>query len=336
MLGEVLLAGVVLAVVICVVVVVMLAHRLADSRHDYSDAEARLESTAMEIAFGDRVTPVAAGDVAVLSGLLRRYSTRVNGEAGDRVNSWLLRHGRVGLELDRLTHRHSWRRATAAYLLGDMGAVVADAALMTALEDSAAEVRAAAARSLGRLKVAPAVPALVAALEAGTIPRGIAAYALYQIGTPSIPSLLALLASDDSFVRSTAAELVGLLGDANHASLLLGLADDTDPSVRAQAARALGRLGAASVFATLASLLEDDDDEVQAAAAQALGSLSDPRASRLLLKMADEAAFSPGRAAASALGRIDRDLLARAAGRHDASPHLRAAADTAALSTDDV
>src|SRR5262249_32674497 len=174
--------------------------------------------------------------------------------------------------------------------------------LLRVLEgDRDREVRAAVARSLGRIGSPEAVPALIEALVQRRVAQAVAGQALIEIGPSAVPRLLALLAQDEPEVRAWAAELVGLVGDAGDAPLLLGCLQDTSAAVGERAARALGRLGADGAAGLLRETLSDRVPAVRAAAAYALGRLLDREAVEPLLAQARTGEFEPARAAAEAV-----------------------------------
>src|SRR5262249_36260574 len=152
-----------------------------------------------------------------------------------------------------------------------------------ALGDRARDVRMAAARSLGRLGDVEAIEPLIAATVARRIPRDVAALALLDIGSTGVPPLLELTAHDDPRVRSTAVDLVALLGDAGDAKPVLDHLRDPAAAVRAVSADALGRLGAGEARDALVRALDDRVPVVRAAAAQALGKTGGRRAGEALV-----------------------------------------------------
>lgn len=157
-----------------------------------------------------------------------------------------------------------------------------------ALSDSAAHVRAAAARALGVIQGQP--PALLvkglvrtALHDCDAETRFAAARALgalrERIVSPQLlDQLSASLFEEDSFVRSSAALVLGQLGDLAGAPMLVknltNLLDDDDPYTREAAVRALGQIGQAAatpeVLAALTSLAENGDVPIHDAATDAL------------------------------------------------------------------
>lgn len=108
-------------------------------------------------------------------------------------------------------------------------------------------------------------------------------------------TLVPLLSSDDTFVRSAAADALGYLGDdyIEHVGpALVAALDDPDESVRNQAAEALGALRYEPARPALERVLRHDDDWVaRASAAEALEYIGDARAlDALEAALDDEAA----------------------------------------------
>src|SRR5439155_9235059 len=167
--------------------------------------------------------------------------------------------------------RRAWERAAAAYELGDMAAPEASTDLLRALEDEDTAVRAAAARSLGRLGIVAAVEPLLAAQARGALPRPVAGQALLAIGPDALPQLLPLVDAPDAHERAAAIELVGLIGGAVDARPVVAALHDASADVRARAALALARLGAEEAVARLRGLLDGRLPFVRAAAGEPLG-----------------------------------------------------------------
>jgi HEAT repeat protein len=301
---------------------------LARQERERLEAEDRLRPLALALLEGE--TPEVAGleprDLHVLTALLARYARWVRGHARDHVAGFFESRGEVERELAHLRNRRAWRRATAAFALGDMGSAAAVPALLETLDDHDRDVRGAAARSLGRLGAVAAVQPLAIALGTGSIPRAVAGQALLTIGPAALDGLELLLGHEEAEVRACAVELIGLLGDASDASLLAARLRDTSAEVRAKASRALGRLGAEDAAAELRATLADRIPFVRTAAATALGAIGDREAVPDLLGQAAWDEFYPARAAAHAVARVDPAAAAAAAEAENA-PHVCEAVD---------
>ena len=307
---------------------VLACRRLQLAREDRRrvEAELRLRPSALALLDGEEAPPepATAREAEILAALVARLGRQLSGSARERLGAFFERSGGVEGEIRRLRSRRSWRRATAAHSLGDMGSRVAVPALLGALRDPAREVRAAAARSLGRLGAVEAVDPLVYGLVERSVPRAVAGQALLAIGPAALPALRRLESAQESEAREIAIELVGLLGDASEGALLVERLRDGAAEVRAKAARALGRLAAEEGAAELRATLHDRIPFVRAAAAVALGAMRDRDAVDELRAVAVNDQYEPARAAAYALARIDPDALSGA-------PLLDEAADVAAL-----
>jgi HEAT repeat protein len=299
------------------------------------ESEQRLQPLALAL-LEDEATPVPTlsdHEARVLAALLTRYARQLSGAALANVAAFFERRGYVERELANLSSGRSWKRATAAYVLGGMASRRAAPSLIERLEDPDREVAAAAARSLGRLGDPSAVEPLVAALAHGRLPRAACAHALLSLGPAALPELHSLLAEadDDADLKEFVVELIGLLGGGTDATVLVGLLRDPSAEVRARAARALGRLGAEEAATELRAALGDRIPFVRANVAHALGAIGDRRAIDALLVQAHTDGFDPAQAAADAVARIDPDLLRAAREAANGNPHLAHAADVAEL-----
>jgi HEAT repeat protein len=279
---------------------------------------------------GDRPV-LSAGDQAVLAEVLGRYSRQLTGGADRRVAEYFRGSDAFAQSLRELGSRRMWRRATAAYRLGDMGCEEAAPALLAALDDKHRTVRAAAARSLGRLNVVEAAKPLVEALVSGRVPNGVAGTALVALGPAAVPELRALAEHPGYQLRATAMALLGLVGDTADSPLAVRCLGDPSAEVRAAAADTLTRIGGPPAEDALRSALDDRIPFVRASAAVALGVIGSRAALPRLLEMARTDDFRPARAAAQAVARISPRTLATAAEEPDAGPHLHQAADLSAL-----
>jgi HEAT repeat protein len=301
--------------------------------HRYAAAVRRVRPIAILLleGEGDERPVLPSGDQAVLAEVLGRYSRQLTGEAGGRVAEYFRGSDALTRSQKELGSWRTWRRAPAAYRLGDMGCEEAAPALLAALEDKRRVVRGAAARSLGRLKIVEAAKPLVEALVSGQVPNGVAGEALVELGRAAVPELRVIAAHPSYQLRATAITLLGLVGDSADSSLAVHCLGDTSADVRAAAAQTLTRIGGPPAEPALRPALEDRIRFVRAGAATALGVIGSRAALPRLLEMARTDAFRPARAAAQAVARISPKTLAEAAEEPDAGPHLHEAADLSAL-----
>lgn len=314
---------------------VLIARRilLARAEQRQKTATARLLPLALELVEGERERPpkLSRQDQVTLALILGRYARVLRGAARVNIGAYFRGSAAIRYELAALDSRRSWRRATAAYVLGDMASPSAVPALLDALSDPSREVRTAAARSLGRLGAVVAVDPIVLALAAKTIPRSVTGQALLDLGEPALPSLRRLLEDGDAATRTVAAELLGLIGGSASAATLREALSDASAEVRAKAARALGRVGASAAAEALREALDDRVSFVRVAAARSLGDLGDRTAAPQLLELARGDRFEVAQAAAQALLAIDPAAVVRAAAEPGAGAHLHEAADLAAV-----
>ena len=299
----------------------------------YATAERRVRPIAILMVEGEnRERPMLpAGDQAVLADVLGRYARRLTGEADRRIAEYFRGSAALEQSLRELGSRRTWRRASAAYRLGDMGCEEATPGLLAALDDRKRAVRAAAARSLGRLEVVDAAKPLVEALVSGRVPNGVAGEALVELGPAAVPELRAIAEHPSYQLRATAIALLGRVGDTGDSSLAVKCLADPSADVRAAAAATLGRIGGPATEAALRSALDDRIPYVRARAAASLGVIGSREALPRLLEIARGDRFRPARAAAQAVARISPKALAAAAEEPGAGPHLHEAADLSAL-----
>ncbi|WP_292782031.1 HEAT repeat domain-containing protein, partial [Nostoc sp. NMS9] len=117
--------------------------------------------------------------------------------------------------------------------------------LIAALKDSDYNVRYHAAKALGKIGNAEAVPELIAALkDSDSDVRRYAAEVLGKIGNAeAVPELIAALKDSDSDVRRYAAEVLGKIGNAEAVRELIAALKHSESYVRRYAAEALGKIG---------------------------------------------------------------------------------------------
>lgn len=305
--------------------------RRARHRHDVED---RLKQIALELLHAGTEPPadLSVEEKEALADVLGRYARNVRGPTHDHIVGYFARQGTIERELDVLAGaRQAWRRATAAFRLGDIATADAAPALIDTLDDSDRAVRIAAARSLGRLRVPAAGTALVAAAADGRAPAGLVRWALLQIGPAALAELRGALSSQSERERAAALQLIGLLGGPSEAGEAEARLRDSSALVRAQAARALGRLGGERNLPALLAALEDRIPDVRAGAAVSLGYLRDPRALDALIELAEsDPFFEVARESARAAARINlAETEARV--RPVGSDHLREAVDLAGI-----
>jgi HEAT repeat protein len=309
----------------------LVARRVAITREERrrAELERRLRPLALGLVGDDdvRLPVLSSEEMSLLAEVIGRYSRRVSGEARERIAAYFAGTEAFANEMKALGDRHAWRRATAAYRLGDMACWEAGEALVARLDDGDADVRAGAARSLGRLRFEEAATSLVRVLVSGTVARAIAFRAVLDIGTPAVPELRRLARESDPLLRAAAVELIGWLGNAGDAGLLVEAVDDPAAEVRARSAAALGRLAETRGAAALTRALDDRIYFVRLHAARALGQIGEQDAVERLLRQAREDRFEAARAAAEAVAVIAPDALLSAADRPGAGPHLHETAD---------
>jgi len=309
----------------------LVARRAALAREERrrAELERRVRPLALALVADEDVELPELGpdEQALLAEAIGRLSRSVTGDARRRVGAYFAGTTALEAELRQLHERRDWRRATAAYRLGDMACFDAVPALRDALADRDADVRAAAARSLGRLGAGEAAGALVHALVDDAVPRAIAFRAVLDVGGDALPDVRRLALDANPAVRAVAVELIGWLGDASDDALLIDALADPAAEVRARAAAALGRLASADGAEALTRALDDRMYFVRLHAARALGHVGERQAVPRLLRQAREDRFEAARAAAEAVARLDPTAILEAAEREDAGPHLHEAAD---------
>jgi HEAT repeat protein len=153
-------------------------------------------------------------------------------------------------------------RTAAAHALGDVSEPTekrrAVDALLRALDDDRAEVRAEACASLGELGDSAALAMLIRRLDDGA-PQ----------------------------VRQNAAIALGTLAHPDGFAPLAQALREGPADLRFQAATSIAEIDPARAFDPLAAALDDSDPQVVAAAALSLGALGDPRAVPLLVARLD-------------------------------------------------
>lgn len=158
-------------------------------------------------------------------------------------------------------------------------------ALIARLQDENADVRRAAAHSLGRLKDSRAVPGLIGALkDSEPAVRASAAEALAEIeDARAVAPLAALLNDPSTEVKQSALDALSHFEDSVPPAAVIRLLGDADPEVRHKAAHLAGKLRDRSATAALVKLVRDPSSDVRQAAIEAIGELRDPAAAAAVI-----------------------------------------------------
>ncbi|MGH7521731.1 MAG: peptidylprolyl isomerase [Gemmatimonadales bacterium] len=171
-----------------------------------------------------------------------------------------------------LSHQHPAVRRQGALAAGRIGDVAAVDLLLPALNDSSASVKAAAAFSLGLLKDARAIPALMLAVQGGQI-EGVTAIAKIG-GDDGARALSDIIVSGAPGASTPAVDQALLeawrLGTRAPISQLVRFTEATAPATRWRALYSLARLRAAPGAAALLRGLADQDLEVRSVAARGI------------------------------------------------------------------
>lgn len=149
-------------------------------------------------------------------------------------------------------------------------------------------VRAGAARRLGEIGSARAVPGLLDAMRDPYEDEDVklaCARALGMIRDPqAIPFLIEALREPDRWVSPRVAEVLIPFGSLAEAPLIEALRDPNSDNLRTWAASILGEMRSRVAVPNLIRALWDRAESVRAAAARALGEIADPRAVNALLE----------------------------------------------------
>ncbi len=177
-------------------------------------------------------------------------------------------------------------RAEAARWLGGIGEG-AIPALIKALGDADAQVRATAAGSLGAIGDRRAVEPLAAASlrESGETRLSFMEALAKLGGEPAVDSLIAALGASEPSVRSQAASWLGRMDDKKATHPLIGLLRDPEPDVRRSAIEALANLGDEAASGPMLELVATGDPASRRAALEALEHVGNLQAVGPLVKL---------------------------------------------------
>ncbi len=240
------------------------------------------------------VTPTPAIDPVVIDRATARSLVRVNTQLTTRTTT--LSH--IATEL--------------AALAGTRGDRIQDTtnpavpALIAALADPDANVRMAAAHSLGHLEDPRAIPALINATRDSNAKVRSAAYeALSDFDDPrTVEPMIAALKDPDADVRQQAAHALGNLEDRRAVRPLMAALTDSSADVRQAAAHSLGDLQDPAAATALTAALADPKADVRQAAAHALCELELTTAPPALIAALKDPSADVRQAAAQSLGDI--------------------------------
>jgi cyclophilin family peptidyl-prolyl cis-trans isomerase/HEAT repeat protein len=262
------------------------SQRLRHAAGEETDSEVKARVIEALGKIGD---PAGVGPVA---GFLTSPDPALSREAA--IALWRLNDSTAVLPLLEGTKmKDAWTRAFSAYALERVSRperVVP--AMKRLLEDPAVQVRAYAARALGRQRAANALGPLVAAL-ADRDPR-VRIVAVRSFGTladsAALPQVIAALRDPEAHVRETAAQSAAALRSRDAAPALRKALRDGDGGVRLAAARALAALLGPPAVRDLKPLLDDRERFVRAGVYDALGAAGGDEARRLLVAAAESKA----------------------------------------------
>jgi HEAT repeat protein len=219
--------------------------------------------------------------------------------------------GLVDLRIQDARRHRGWRRRQALLSLGRMRVAEAIPALEEALDDGNPGHVLAAVRGLGRLGLGEAaVPLLerIASGELASLPPLPVQNALLNCCRARPQVLVPYIERAGPPVRPLLARVLGEVATGDLADDLVLLACDAQAEVRASAARALATAPLGVALSVLGALVEDDEWFVRLRAVVALGQLEHPLAIPFLVDaLCDRHRFVRLRAAAG-LARLDDNI----------------------------
>ncbi|HJP84369.1 MAG TPA: M56 family metallopeptidase [Gemmatimonadaceae bacterium] len=200
-------------------------------------------------------------------------------------------------------------------------------ALIARLDDENADVRKAAAQSLGKLKDSRAIPGLIGALkDRDARVRAAAAESLAEFeDTRAIAPLSDLLSDQSTEVKQSALEALSHFDDNLPAAPIVRLLGDPDADVRQSAARLAGKLHDRSVTGALAKLVGDQSADVRQAAIESIGQLGDPTSAVALVPALSDADANVREQALDAIENLKAPIAEQTliALMHDRDPNVR-------------
>jgi HEAT repeat protein len=205
-----------------------------------------------------------------------------------------------------LSNGNALIRRTVARVLGEVGCLEAEQALIDLLNDENGHVRSSAAVALGHLQSKPAIAPLIGLLadEYESV-QETAIVALAEIGDDSmLDGLIKDFSTRDAHQRKNISLLLGkFTSDKAVAALAFALKDE-EPEVRKAVVLALREVPAGKSLKSLLLAITDDDPEVRMLAADALSALNAPETFSALVPLLEDNDLWVRAAAARGLGRI--------------------------------
>jgi HEAT repeat protein/beta-lactamase regulating signal transducer with metallopeptidase domain len=197
----------------------------------------------------------------------------------------------VNALIARLKDENAEVRKAAAHSLGQLGDLRAVAPLITVLADSDAEVRSTAVDALANLEDPRAIGPIAGVLkDPVTDVRHNALNALshWDQGVPT-GQVVALLDDPDADVRREAVNLLEHVNARSAGAAIARLVHDPSADVRSTVVQTLGNLGVQSGAAAVTEALNDPNADVREAALGALNDLKVPIAEGTLLNLLKDA-----------------------------------------------
>jgi hypothetical protein len=202
--------------------------------------------------------------------LLLPLYERTNLDRIDRIRTIFHAMSLVEVANRLLRSRLWWRRTLALRALGILQMRSHTSAIIAALDDRSAEVRATALDALTDLRNPASLPAVIGRLNDESLQQGRRLAAVAAFGSDAEPLLLKAARADEPN-RVNYARALGLCGTRRALPALCEWTQDPDSQVRVAALDAMGHVGLDDHAATVViASLESDDVDVRATAAHTL------------------------------------------------------------------
>ncbi len=238
----------------------------------------------------------------------------------------------VACLVDLLKTEEVAARKVVIEILGKLRDAAAVDVLIEQLQQRSEEVRRAAVKALGEIGDLRAVPALISTLKNDRRKRvradAATSLGLLRAKDAVIPLMQALDPTREKkrWVRRSAAEALGLIGDPQAQEALMDALNDKEKVVRVAAMFGLYKLGDTKSLELLEQRAKDADEEVKQWAIRELGLAGAAQSVDILKEPLNDPSVNIRKTAAEALGRIptDQALDALIAGLQDPEVTVRA------------